>query len=1080
MICPHCSAIHHDGQKFCAHCGGLLPATAASAQRLSRRQVTVLFCDLAESTALATQLDPEETLDVLAAYGQVVRDIAARFGGYVARIEGDGIDVYFGYPKAREEDAVRAIHAGLAIIDEVARLPCRYGNAEHHALQARVGIATGRVAVSANGPVAIAGTTPNLAARIQSVIRPGQVAVAPGTRRIAGSQFIYEELGDFALKGFTQPISIATVSAALSQDSRSAWRGRNATRMVARENELSQLLEGWQKTLRGQPAAALVVAEAGLGKSRLLDALEQGLAAEPHALVRLQCSPFHLNSALQPFVQHLRKAAGFQRHDSAAEQLQKLEAQLLAAGMTDSPHDAVTDLRLFARLLGIAPAAEEEEIALPPPLLLQLTQQALLRYLDGLSRRHVIADAPHDYNDDDRREGNSVDDNNGNDDDNVHGNNKSRPRPVLLTLEDMHWVDPTSLELLQSLLGQSAHVCIVMTARPEFLERFVPPASVRLIPLHRLDAAASREVAASMPEGSRLPLPLLELIIRKSDGVPLYIEELARMMLDSPQGRGNTDKAGEKIPDTLMDFLMERLDRLGEWKWLAQLAAVIGREFPRELLQAVAETDAATLAAGLDILQAAALVIPGENAEAPLLFRHALMEEAAYDSLPLKERALLHGRVAAVLIRDYPGWIERQPELAAHHLGQAGEHLQASHYWLQAGQQALGRGTPREAAAHLQSGVDGLARTSASDASRLAEFNLLSVLGPTSMVLAGPGSAGFGAVQKRAVELCQQIPGRPRQFPVTYGLCLYHWGRAELDVAATLSGQLLAEAGASPGDDERVMASRNMGGMVSFHRGDAPRARAHLEQSVARYDAERDAGLYPVYLMDFGVFGRFYLALASFVCGDSRAAQTHARDACELARRLLQPHTMGFALLANFIVAVLCNEVAVAAGFAEECLAFSSTHGFPEFVAMAQITRGWCRSQEAQSPAEVEAGLLEMESGMAAWQATGFENWQPWFVSLKAGILLQQGRGAQALTEIDLQLERIAGNGEAQFHSLLLAEKARILMAGGKAAQAESLFAEARHIAQAQGASAWQEKIEALHEAARQNFPAATESAEPA
>lgn len=1030
MICPHCHASHRHGQKFCADCGGLLPLTAASSQKLSRRQLTVLFCDLAESTALASQLDPEETLDILASYGEIVRDIAARFGGYVARIEGDGIDVYFGYPEAREEDAVRAIHAGLAIVDAVAHLPCK---SKH--LQARVGIATGRVAVRMQGHVSIAGTTPNLAARIQSVIPPGTVAVAPGTRRIAGAQFVYEELGSFELKGFAQPVSIARVSAALSQDSRSAWRGRNATRMVARENELSQLLESWQTTLAGHAAAALIVAEAGLGKSRLLDAFEHSLAGEPHVFLRLQCSPFHLNSALQPFVQYLRKAAGFQRHDSAAEQLQKLEAQLARAGMSNNCHEAVSDRLLFTRLLGIATADANEDPGLPPPLLLQLTQQALMRYVEGL--------ALHAGN----------------------GDGESKTRPVLLAIEDMHWVDPTSLELLQSLLGLCAHVCIVMTARPEFLERFNPPASVRLLPLHRLDAGASREVAASLPEGDRLPLSVLELIIRKSDGVPLYIEELARMMLDNPQGRDDAEQTGEKIPDTLMDFLMERLDRLGEWKWLAQLAAVIGREFPRELLQAAAETDAAHLAAGLAALEAAALVIPGENPEAPMLFRHALMEEAAYDSLPLKERALLHERVATVLIRDYSGWVERQPELVAHHLGQAGQYLQASHYWLLAGQQALGRGTPREAAAHLQSGVDGLARLPPGESSHLAEFNLLSVLGPTTMVLAGPGSASFGAVQKRAVELCHQLPGRPRQFPVTYGLCLFHWGRAQLDVAATLSAQLLSEADTTAADDERVMASRNMAGMVSFHRGDAPQARAHLERSVARYDAERDAGLYPVYLMDFGVFGRFYLALASFVCGDSKAAQTHARDACELARRLLQPHTMGFALLANFIVAVLCSEIAIAREYAEECLVFSSTHGFPEFVAMAQITRGWCRSQHAASGTEVEAGLSEMETGMQAWQATGFENWQSWFVSLKAGVLAKQGRSREALTEIDGQLRRIAGNGEMQFHSLLLAEKARILMTDDRH-EAERVFAEALAIAQLQGAKAWQEKIALMRESA--------------
>ncbi len=1015
-------------------------ARSGNPQRVSRRQMTVLFCDLVGSTSLADRLDPEDLLDALSAYHAVVKQVAARFNGFVARITGDGVDLYFGYPVAGEDDAVRAVHAGLAIVDELGRLAQNGETGEP--LLVRVGIATGLVAVSTRDSVSIAGTTPNLAARVQSVIEPGQVGVAPSTRRIAGPQFNYEDRGAFELKGFEGTVRISVVTGAQSLTSRSAWRARgNATPIVGREAEIGTLLIAWKQAAAGSCVGVLVTGEAGLGKSRITTALDQRLEHEAHTTLRLQCSPFHTNTALHPFALHLAEAAGFARHDSALIRLEKLEAQLAIAGLEDG-----RDICLLAALLDIDFAHRYPPLALPPPLQLQLTKEVLSRYFAGLAAARAPAPGR---------------DLNGSAPPVLAGSG-----PVLLTFEDLHWIDPTSLEVIDLILTNalSARILLLMTARPEFAPAFDPARPLTMLAIARLDPAAARLVARNLAAEIALPESALETIVAKTDGVPLYIEEMTRMVMDARSARSQSGaEAPVEIPDTLLDLLMERLDRLGSAKWLAQVGSVLGREFPKDLLSSVAELDPAAFEEALHALLASGLVLQADSTGARFIFKHALVEDTAYASILLKTRAALHSRAADILIGSHTAWVERNPEIAARHLARARRQLESSRYWLASGRQALGRGAPREAAAHLKDGVAVLADVPASAERSESELALLSMLGPTTMVLMGPGSLQFGDVQKRAYELCNQLPGAPRRFPITYGLCLFHWGRAELAEAYRLSRELLAAAEAAPDSDELVMASNNMCGMITFHLGDPRTARAHLERSVGRYKAERDAALYPVYLMDFGVFGRFYLALATFVTGDADAARDHARDALELAGRLNQPHTLGFSLLANFNVATLRDEPAVARQFAEQCIEFASQQGFPEFVAMARIVRGWAAARDGHH----DAGIVDMEEGIELWKATGFENWQPWFACLLAEGRVLAGRAADALTEIDRQLVRIQANGENQFRSVLVAEKAAILAAAPDgSATARALFAEAQALAEAQGAQAWSRRVESRRQTA--------------
>jgi tetratricopeptide (TPR) repeat protein len=911
--------------------------------------------------------------------------------------------VYFGYPIAGEDDAVRATHAALTIVEEIRHLGDASGGP--FGLQVRIGLATGRVTIGMLDSMSIAGATPNLAARIQAEAKPGQVLMAPATRRIAGAQFEYEDLGVFTLKGFADPVRISAVTRAHGFSSRSAWRGRdNVLPMVGRDADLAELQRIRKCTDRERPAAVLLLADAGLGKSRMATAVATDLQDEPHLAIRLQCSPFHTNSVLHPFAQHLTAAAGFARNDSALEQAEKLETQLAIAGVTEPQ-----DLALVAALLDIKVENRYPPLEMPPPARLQMTQDVLLRYFAALAGQtpDVSSDAAAHYSGD-----------------------TGRGKPLLLIFEDLHWVDPSSLELLEKLLasGRLRHSMILLTARTGFAHAF--KADVTQIELQKLDPLAARQMVANLCSAVALPEAAVDHILKVTEGIPLFIEEMTRIVQDAQATRvssvlGSLGATGMGVPDTLLDLLMERLDRLGPAKDLAQTAAVLGQECPEDLLSAVAQMDASAFQAQLAALLESGLVLRlGGN---QLKFKHALVETTAYDSILLKTRVALHGRVVACLQEDFAALAQGAPQLLAHHLARANRALEASRYLLEAGVQALQAGAPREAAEHLKEGLAALKDVPAGAARSETELSLLSVLGPTTMVLMGPGSADFGAVQKRAYALCAELPGMPRRFPITYGLALHHWGRAEFEIAQRLARQLLESAEAADtipgvGREEAVMAACNMNGMIAYHMGESAKARAHLERSVSLYQPERDAALYPVYLMDFGVFGRFYLALACVACGDPEAARRHAWDAYSLAQSLNQPHSVGFSLLANLTVAALLDEPDTAHPFAEQCVEFSTQHGFPEFIGMARVVRGWAAARFGHAA----QGLDDLEQGFLLWQRTGFEPWQSWFTCLKADILRDLGKHEQASVEIEAALARNERNKELQFRTHLLSRRRTI------------------------------------------------------
>ena len=772
--------------------------------RAERRQVTVMFSDLVGSTALSARMDPEDLREVISAYQKCVAETVQRFGGFVAKYMGDGVLVYFGYPQAHEDDAERAVRAGLDLVATV------NGLKTHATLQARVGIATGLVVVGdligsgASQEQAIVGETPNLAARLQGVAEPNSVVLAESTRKLLGNLFELQDLGAQDLKGIAGQARAWTALRQASVESRfEAMHASSLTELVGREEELELLLRRWSKAKIGEGQVVLLSGEAGIGKSRLTAAVLERLATEPHTRLRYFCSPQHTDSALYPIISQMERSAGFAHNDTPQAKLDKLDT-LLALSFTPRQ-----DAALFAEMLSLPNDGRYPTLELAPQQRRQRTLEALTAQVEALSRSS----------------------------------------PVLMIFEDVHWLDPTSLEALGRTLDRlrTLGVLVIVTFRPEFETPWVGRPCVTALTLNRL---GEREIAA-MIEGvtGNKPLPesIRQDIIERTDGIPLFVEEMTKAVLEAEGEARKTTAAvpssAQAVPASLHASLMARLDRLGAAKEIAQIGAVIGREFSHALLAAVAGKAQAELQSAIHRLMAAGLLFrQGVPPNANYLFKHALVQDASYGTLLREPRRALHARIAETLESQFAEIAENQPELLARHCTEAGLIEKAAGLWGKAGLRSLERSALVEAVEQLDRALDQNAILPGSAALRREQIKLQVALITPLIHVKGYAAPETKVAAERArsfIERAEALGEPPEDrlllFSVLYSFWVVNYIAFNGDVMRELATEFLALA-EKQGATVPLMIGHRVMGISLLSTGNVAQGRTHFERAIALYD----------------------------------------------------------------------------------------------------------------------------------------------------------------------------------------------------------------------------------------------------
>ncbi|AMA56464.1 adenylate/guanylate cyclase domain-containing protein [Bradyrhizobium sp. CCGE-LA001] len=824
-----------------------LIASSAPAHDAERRHLTVMFCDLVGSTALSARLDPEDMWEVIRAYRAACASVVTAYDGRIARFVGDGILVYFGYPRAHEDDAERAVLAGLDIIAAIRQL--KTGAGERAEL--RIAIATGLVVVGdlisgdASEEHATIGDTPNLAARLQSLAEPGVVVVASSTRRLLGDLFTLRNLGRREVKGIAEPIAVWAVEGATASESRfEAVRAARSIGFVGRKNEIEFILSRQREAWQGQGQMVLISGEAGIGKSRIVATLSESPALGAHRRVRYQCSPYHTNSALHPFVAQLERAAGIRSDDMPEQKLDKLEAMLVLG-----TQQVVPATQLIAALLSIPPGNRCPPLALSPAQQRRQTFAVLLDQLEGLAR----------------------------------------DQPLLIICEDMHWADATTLELFDLAVDRirALPILVLMTSRPEFEPSWSGLANVSLLRLDRLDRQDTRALVEQVVVGRQLPGEMMQQIIDKTDGVPLFVEELTKMVLesgllieDAGRYRLTSPLPPLAIPATLQDSLMARLDRLAPVKEVAQIGAAIGRDFSYALLKYVAGRDDLTLSAALGQLEEAELLLRrGAPPEANYNFKHALVQEAAYESLLKSKRQLLHTRIGEVLRERFPVVAETEPEVLAHHFTEAGLSEVAFEWWRKAGQQALKRSAYSEAIAHLGKAISTADELPDEPRRMTSRLHLQISYGRALRGSLGHSAPETIAAWTRARQFAADIDDPVELAPVHSGLfnaCLTH---GELAPMRELADAIRSAADRRPDSPVAAVVAHWTGGVTCWFGGDYLNARTHLEQALAIYSVEPDPATFRASTLDLPFVIMRFLALVLWPLGMIARARKLAAEA---------------------------------------------------------------------------------------------------------------------------------------------------------------------------------------------------------
>ncbi len=976
-------------------------------------------------TALADQLDPEDFRDITVTYHTTCAEVIHRYGGHIAQYFGDGLLVYFGYPSAHEDDAQRAIHAGLDLLSALVDLNRRLVQPYGIHLRARLGIHTGLVVVgevgggAQSGQLAL-GVTPNIAAKIQTMGAPERVVISGATYRLVQGYFVCQDLGEHTLPGVAEPLPLYHVLHVSDARGRlEAASSRGLTPLVGRDAEMVLLQERWAQVQEGIGQVVMLSGEAGIGKSRLVRALIERLGETP--LTRLECrgSPYYQHTALYPVVDLLQRSLRFDSTIPPDEKIRRLEGLLQAHQL-----DLQENLPLLASLLSLFPPADRY----PPRQ--RSPQQQRQRTLDTLLTLTLA---------------------------------RAEQQPLLFIVEDLHWIDPSTLEWLGLLIdqGPTTRILTLMTCRPTFQAPWWGRAHVISLTINRLLPQQVAQMAQTIVGADVLSADLLDHIVTRTDGVPLFVEEVTRFVLASQRLHGQAEEAFATalspvtIPTTLHDLLMARLDQMGAAKGTAQLAATIGREFSFALLQSVASVDEQALRQDLRRLVDAELLYQrGVGAQATYVFKHTLIQEAAHTSLLRRTRQHYHQWIAQALETQFSEVATVQPEVVAHHYTEAGLRAQALPYWQQAGQQARERSAHAEAMAHLTKGLELLTTLPETPERARQELSLQIALGATLAVTKGYGNTAAERVYSRARELCQQTEDTRQLFPVQWGLWTCYIVQAKQQLAREVGEQLLRSS--QHVQDSTFLLEAHLALAGSLHDlGEFTPARHHWDHSLACYDRQQHRSHITHFGMDLGVFSRAMMSHTLWHLGYPDQALTRSHEALALAEEHAHPFSQAIALAYAIMLHQFRHEQHTVDEHTETALALCTEHGFAYYWAWGTIIQGWSFVVQGQS----EAGIEQMRHGLAALRSTEAKRALPYYLALLAegyGAVGQTDEGlcvlAEAFAEVATTAER---RWEAELYRL---QGELLLRAQGSRRKAErtpeACFRQALAVARQQQAKA--------------------------
>jgi class 3 adenylate cyclase/predicted ATPase len=1060
MHCPSCNASLKEGSKFCEQCGSVLPRVcltcghansaqarfcsecgvglvpgkpslaasigprptplATPASSAERRQLTIMFCDMVGSSALSTRLDPEELRDVVSAFQSFCAAEIKDLGGMVAQYLGDGVLAYFGYPAAHEDDAERAVRAGLAILEAVGTLK----PATNVTLQARIGIASGIVVVGDLGRVGVTqenaaiGETTNLAARLQSLAEPNTMVIAPGTHRLVGALFEYRDLGSHTLKGFGESLHVRQVIKPSKIENRfEVRRAAVGSRLLGRDEELDLLWRRWEQAKRGEGRVVLVTGEPGIGKSRLTRALQERLRSEPHTQLLYHCSPYHQDSALYPIIGQLMRATGVERDHAPETKLDKLEVLL-----RQSSKNLEEDMPLFAALLSIPGGDRYPLPKFTPQRIKERTLGSLLAHLEQLAAQ----------------------------------------QPVLMVFEDMHWIDPTSLELLSLTIDQikSMRMLMLATARPEFTPPWPSHRHTSSIGLTRLDKIEGEALVAGMTGGKSLPSELLCQILERTDGVPLFIEELTKTVLESGllrEANGCFELTGPlpplAIPSTLYASLLARLDRLASVKDVAQIGAAIGREFSYALIAAVAALPEKDLKAALAQLVDAELVFQrGVPPDATYQFKHALVQDAAYSSLVRSRRQQLHGLIGHALVEQFPETADFEPEIVAHHYAEAGLPDAAIDYWQKAAERAIRTSAYAEAIKHITNGVGLLQQLPSTTTRMRQELEFQVELGGACIASKGYGASETGAAYARAYELSRLTEDTSQLPKILAGRFVHYHVRADVHQEQLAANELLAFAHGRRDAAGEMMAHRALGDSL-LHVGDFRNARAHFEEALRILGPQSP----PVIVgEDVRTAALAFLSFCLAMQGHVLAAEERAQEAIARARSLQDPHTVAFALSTGSCrtKCLLLDHKGLVQDV-DRLYALAIEHSLKFFQAAATMYRGWVMALEGR----FAEGSALLELGIEGAKATGSQFLLPFHGAMLATAYQRIGRIADGLTLIGNLLEMVERTGVRYMEAELYRVRAELLVSSSNFDEAEEALHRGLTVAREQQARIFEMRI---------------------